>query len=103
MITVLGKDTKLWAIIAIPVLLLLSFPFFFFRILIFELENSINRVKVGINVVNIGGFILLAVWPWLQENPVAIHLCLFLLFYLFYSNGEFIIVQLSLFTVLLDF
>jgi len=48
MITPLGKDTKLWAIIAIP---------------------------VGINTVNIGGFIALGYSDWLQSNPEAIHFC----------------------------
>jgi len=47
-ITPLGKDTKLWAIIAIP---------------------------VGINVVNIGGFVVLGFWDWLDDNPEAIHMC----------------------------
>eukprot|EP00011_Vannellida_sp_DIVA3-517-6-12_P007473 CAMPEP_0114626266 /NCGR_PEP_ID=MMETSP0168-20121206/11691_1 /TAXON_ID=95228 ORGANISM="Vannella sp., Strain DIVA3 517/6/12" /NCGR_SAMPLE_ID=MMETSP0168 /ASSEMBLY_ACC=CAM_ASM_000044 /LENGTH=427 /DNA_ID=CAMNT_0001837561 /DNA_START=10 /DNA_END=1290 /DNA_ORIENTATION=- len=45
MVTVLGKDTKLWAIVAIP---------------------------VGINIVNIGAYALLEVWPWLYDNPWAI-------------------------------
>mmetsp|Transcript_109143 Transcript_109143/g.163235 ORF Transcript_109143/g.163235 Transcript_109143/m.163235 type:complete len:435 (-) Transcript_109143:34-1338(-) len=54
-VTPLGKDTKLWAIVAIP---------------------------VGINVVNIGGFLLLGLWPWLGENPELIQFCV-LIFILF--------------------
>ena len=103
MITVLGKDTKLWAIIAIPVLLLLSFPFYFFQNFNFRIGKFHQSGEGGNQCCQYWWFHFISRLALVAKKSCCHPFVFVSSIYLFYSNGEFIIVQLSLFTVLLDF